>query len=159
MFARGVCLPSLWLLWLPELLVWECRWTGQLWDFLGNSVVGMAADFSCCQEGGIGMCTNKASLLGSVLWMKPIDQEIKLNCVIIWGLYRGSHKHQEFCPLYFSRFHLQELPRVHNKFQIRTQISKPSTWLLTSALGPSSKLSPTKILGSAFSLSCEGTRI
>lgn len=59
--------------------------TGQLWDFLGNSIVGMAADFSCCQEGGIGMCTNKASLLGSVLWMKSIDQEIKLTVLLFEG--------------------------------------------------------------------------
>lgn len=40
---------------------------GQLCDFLGNSVLRMGADFSFCQEEGIEMYTNKASLFGSFL--------------------------------------------------------------------------------------------
>lgn len=46
---------------------------GQLCDFLGNGVLGTSADFSFCQEEGIEMYTNKASLFGSFLWMKAIE--------------------------------------------------------------------------------------
>lgn len=124
---------------------------GQLCDFLGNGVLSTGADFSFCQEEGKEMCINKASLFGSLLWMKSIDQEKKKTTtfIIIWGLYRDSYEHQDSCPLHFFTFSFSVATSCA---QVYVSNKDTDQQTVCSTLGLPSEASPAKVLSSAFLL-------